>query len=411
MTRQRETLRCVSPTRWYSPFSSTRSSFACSSSGNSPISSSSRVPSWASSKYPALLEAAPVNAPLTYPNRVGSTSVGEIAAQLRVRYGRPERGESWCRLRATSSLPLPDSPSISTGYGEPANCAIWLFSLASAGLSPTRSASSPAGASRARASSRLSSAGSLGFATNSQAPSARAWRALAASFCPESTKIFMRGECASRSAISWKPSSGACGVGGSPRSTRASGGGSSSWRRSSIALVREPQACTSKSAPSANDSASVISASSSTTSNPGLASGAGCGLLVTDASHEGALQVGLAVARTQGLRRAAEAQPRALEHRDRGAEFVHVGEHVRSEEQGATLRAQALQYRFHRHPRGGVKAAHRLIEHVELTLERKTAGESELLRHTLGEAAHRPRQRVALELELGGEARGACFVV
>src|SRR2546426_8760103 len=85
MTRQRETLRCVSPTRWYSPFSSTRSSFACSSSGNSPISSSSRVPSWASSKYPALLEAAPVNAPLTYPNRVGSTSVGEIAAQLRVR--------------------------------------------------------------------------------------------------------------------------------------------------------------------------------------------------------------------------------------------------------------------------------------------------------------------------------------
>src|SRR5207302_2406743 len=317
MTRQRESLRCVSPTRWYSPFSSTRSSFDCSSSGNSPTSSSSRVPSCASSKYPALLDTAPVNAPLTYPNSVGSTSVGEIAAQLRVRYGRLERGESRCRFRATSSLPLPDSPSISTGYGEPANCAICCLSLASAGLAPRSSGTSADGSSRAREKRRLSSAGSLGLATNSQAPSARAWRAFAASFWPESTKIFMLGECASRSAISWKPSSGACGVGGSPRSTSASGGGASSWRRSSIALARESQACTSKSAPSANDSASVISASSSTTSSPGLASGAGCGLLVTDASHESALQVGLAVARAQGLRRAAEAQPRALEHRDR----------------------------------------------------------------------------------------------
>src|SRR5207247_3315266 len=242
-------------------------------------------------------------------------------------------------------------------------------------------------------------------------PISAAWSALAASFYLESTKIFMRGECTSRSEISWKPSSGACGVGGSPRSTRASGGGASSWRKSSIALARESQACTSKSAPSANDSASVISASSSTTSSPGLASGAGCGLLVTDASHEGALQVGLAVARAQGLRRAAEAQPRALEHRDRGAQFVDVGEHVRSEEQGAALRAQALQHRFHRHPCGRVKAAHRLIEHVELALERKTAGQPELLRHAFGKLAHRPRQRVALELELGGEARGACFVI
>jgi hypothetical protein len=40
----------VSPTRWYSPFSRTRSSFACRSSGSSPISSRNSVPSAASSK-------------------------------------------------------------------------------------------------------------------------------------------------------------------------------------------------------------------------------------------------------------------------------------------------------------------------------------------------------------------------
>ena len=87
-------------------------------------------------------------------------------------------------------------------------------------------------------------AGSAGLAMKSQAPSARAWRALAASFWPESTKIFMRGECASRSPIRRKPSSGACGVGGSPRSTSASGGGASSWRKSSIACWRESQVYT-----------------------------------------------------------------------------------------------------------------------------------------------------------------------
>jgi hypothetical protein len=33
ITRQRAMRSCVSPTRWNSPFSSTRSSFACSSEG------------------------------------------------------------------------------------------------------------------------------------------------------------------------------------------------------------------------------------------------------------------------------------------------------------------------------------------------------------------------------------------
>jgi hypothetical protein len=119
--------------------------------------------------------------------------------------GRAARADSRCRLCATSSLPLPDSPSISTGNGEAANCAIWLRSRCD-----RRACADELGRGRRRArrprrsSIRLSIAGSAGLAMNSHAPSARAWRALAASFCPESTKILIFGECASRSAMSLK---------------------------------------------------------------------------------------------------------------------------------------------------------------------------------------------------------------
>src|SRR5206468_3800944 len=122
---------------------------------------------------------------------------------------------------------------------------------------------------------RCRCAGSLGFATNSQAPSARAWRALAASFCPESTKIFICGACA----------------------------------------------CTRR-------------------------SGAERTLVIADASHEGPLKIGLAVALAKRARAAAKAQPRALKHRDRRAQLVDVSEHVRCKEQAATLPAQAAQHGF-----------------------------------------------------------------
>src|SRR5207237_9959659 len=117
---------------------------------------------------------------------------------------------------------------------------------------------------------------------------------------------------------------------------------------------------------SANESAWVVSASASTTGSPGgagVSGAAGMGLL-TDASHEGALQAFLAIACAKRLRRAAKTQPRALEHRDRRAQLVDVGQYVGREEQRATLRAQALQHRFHRYPCGRVKAAHRLVEPV-----------------------------------------------
>jgi hypothetical protein len=49
-----------------------------------------------------------------------------MAAQLRVRYGRLARDELRCRLCATSSLPLPDSPSIRTENGELLDLALQL---------------------------------------------------------------------------------------------------------------------------------------------------------------------------------------------------------------------------------------------------------------------------------------------
>src|SRR5258706_13674261 len=115
-----------------------------------------------------------------------------------------------------------------------------------------------------------------------------------------------------------------------------------------------------------------MSASSSTTRSRGRASGADWGLVVTDASHEGAFETLLPVTRAERLRRAAKAKLCVVEHRDRGAKLVDIGQDMRSEEQGAALRAQALQHRFHRHPRARVKAAHRFVQYIHVAVERKT---------------------------------------
>src|SRR5260221_4030040 len=151
-----------------------------------------------------------------------------------------------------------------------------------------------------------------------------------------------------------------------------------------------------------------MSASSSTTRSPGRAGVSG---LVTDAFHEGALEAVLAVTRAKRLRRAAKPQPRALEHRDRRAQLVDLSQYMGSEEQRAALRAQALQHRFHRYPRRRVKAAHRLVEHVELALQHETARPAELLRHAFRQAAYPALQRIALELELRRHAHGAGLVL
>src|SRR2546425_3553894 len=146
-------------------------------------------------------------------------------------------------------------------------------------------------------------------------------------------------------------------------------------------------------------SVSVISGSSSTTSSPGFASGAGCGFVVTDAPHERPLQVSLRVTRAKRRRRAAEADRSLVQHRDGRAELFYVGENVRSKEQRPAFSAQSAQNRFHRDPGGGVKAAHRLVEDKEVALDQEAGGKAELLRHPLRQLPHRALEHVALELQ------------
>gem|GEM_PF-2115449 len=80
----------------------------------SPISSRNRVPSLASSKRPFLRACAPVNEPFSCPNSSLSRSDSASAAQCTFMNGLSARGDRLCIASATSSLPTPDSPVMST---------------------------------------------------------------------------------------------------------------------------------------------------------------------------------------------------------------------------------------------------------------------------------------------------------
>ena len=72
------------------------------------------MPRLASSKRPGFWPAAPVKAPFSWPNSSLSTSVSGRAAQLKWMNGACRRGEIEWMMRATSPLPVPLSPRIST---------------------------------------------------------------------------------------------------------------------------------------------------------------------------------------------------------------------------------------------------------------------------------------------------------
>ena len=103
---------------------STRSSLTCVTGTISAISSRNSVPRSASSKQPARRSMAPVNAPRSWPKISLSSSVSGIAAQLMATNGASARGLSWWMVCATSSLPVPDSPMISTDAGVGAACSM-----------------------------------------------------------------------------------------------------------------------------------------------------------------------------------------------------------------------------------------------------------------------------------------------
>jgi hypothetical protein len=63
--------------------------------------------------------------PFSYPNSSDSMSWAGSAAQFTLTSARAWRGEWSCRARATSSLPVPVSPVISTVVSRAATCSTW----------------------------------------------------------------------------------------------------------------------------------------------------------------------------------------------------------------------------------------------------------------------------------------------
>ena len=124
----------VSPTLSNSLSWRTLKSFGCNERGISPISSRKIVPPSASSNFPILSFMAPLKAPLTCPKSSLSKSPSTMALQLTFKKGlfflQPSR---WTAL-ATSSFPVPLSPSISIAQSVSLRlsinskiCCIWLF--------------------------------------------------------------------------------------------------------------------------------------------------------------------------------------------------------------------------------------------------------------------------------------------
>ena len=86
------------------------------------------VPVRAASNRPTRSLTAVGNAPRTWPNSADSRCRSVIPAQLRERNGRSALGPCAWRARATSSLPVPLSPRISTGADPGAACDTCLYS-------------------------------------------------------------------------------------------------------------------------------------------------------------------------------------------------------------------------------------------------------------------------------------------
>src|SRR6516162_4795808 len=102
----------------------------------SPTSSRNSVPLSASSKRPVFWAMAPVNAPFSWPNSSLSRSPSGIAAQFSLTNAFSLRLPSLCIARATSSLPVPVSPRISTLESVGATTDARLKAVLNAGLSP-----------------------------------------------------------------------------------------------------------------------------------------------------------------------------------------------------------------------------------------------------------------------------------
>jgi hypothetical protein len=84
-------------------------------------------PAFARSNRPCLRTTAPVNASFSCPNNSPSIKLGLIATQLTATKGSPARLLALCMTRATSSLPVPGTPVMSTLRSRVAAIAIFFL--------------------------------------------------------------------------------------------------------------------------------------------------------------------------------------------------------------------------------------------------------------------------------------------
>ena len=114
MTRTSTWIVSLPPTRSNSRSCRKRSSLTWTAGEISPISSRNSVPPSACWKRPSRRPTAPVKAPRSWPNSSLSSSDSASAAQCSLTNGPLARGlRSWMAA-AISSLPVPDSPVMST---------------------------------------------------------------------------------------------------------------------------------------------------------------------------------------------------------------------------------------------------------------------------------------------------------
>ena len=125
------------------------------------------MPPSANSKRPSLRPTAPVNEPRSCPNSSDSSSVSDNAAHDTFTKGLPLRGEFSCKACAISSLPVPDSPRMSTVALVTAACRTTSSTDCSSGASPIRPSSRYRSCTRARrfAVSRISARFSIAFSS------------------------------------------------------------------------------------------------------------------------------------------------------------------------------------------------------------------------------------------------------
>ncbi len=164
----------VPPTRVSFLSSSTRSSFTCVDGRISPISSRKSVPSSASSNRPMRRSAAPVNAPFSWPNSSLSISDSGSAPAFTAMNGFPRRGLSLWIACATSSFPVPLSPSMITVLETGAICSILSSTSPIASDCPIRPVASVRRLrSRTRRTARYNSSAVTGFVYTSVNPMMR----------------------------------------------------------------------------------------------------------------------------------------------------------------------------------------------------------------------------------------------